>query len=153
MTDVHTTKIRSKNMGAIKCSNTQPELIVRKIIHSLGFRFSLKKNIFGKPDLILPKYKKAIFVHGCFWHSHNCNLFKQPKSNISFWKKKFLKNKTRDKIVEKNLSINGWYVIKIWECALKGKKKILINELKNKLYDCIVYRGNNEIKGKSIAIN
>lgn len=151
MADVHTQKIRSKNMSSIKCSDTSPELKVRRVIHSLGFRFSLRSKLFGKPDLVLPRYNKVIFVHGCFWHLHNCHLFKMPGTNISFWKSKFSKNKTRDKTVEKRLRNSGWSILKIWECALKGKNKLQLRQLESQIRKYIISENHAEIRGITAA--
>src|SRR5690554_2847611 len=100
MTDVHSPAIRSKNMAAIKGKDTKPEIKIRKMLHAAGFRFRLHaKELPGKPDLVFPKYKAAIFVHGCFWHRHDCSHFKMPKSNRDFWEVKFGKNQKNDKLV------------------------------------------------------
>jgi len=123
--DVHSKAVRSKNMRAIKSKNTKPELLVRRLLHSLGFRFRLHaKKLPGTPDIVLKKYNAVIFVHGCFWHGHNCHLFSTPKTRTEFWFKKINANKRRDKLACKKLTSNGWRVLYIWECALKGSKKL-----------------------------
>lgn len=121
MADVHEPKVRSYNMSRIKGKNTKPEIIVRKFLFSKGFRYRLHvKNLPGKPDIVLPKYKIVIFIHGCFWHSHeNCKYAAVPKSNIDFWNKKLSGNKEKDKVNEALLKKACWKVIKIWECELK----------------------------------
>ena len=110
-------------MSGIRGKNTRPELIVRQGLHRMGFRFRLhEKKLPGKPDLILPKYNAVIQIQGCFWHGHDCYLFKWPKSRPEFWKEKILGNKKRD---QRNLILlqeAGWRVACIWECALRGKK-------------------------------
>ena len=115
---------RSKNMAAIKSKNTKPEIKVRKVLHSMGYRFRLhSKNLPGSPDIVLPKYKTVIFVHGCFWHRHqNCKYASTPKTRQEFWNKKFNENINRDKINQENLSSKGWKIIIIWECEIKNKK-------------------------------
>ncbi|WDE00743.1 very short patch repair endonuclease [Thalassomonas actiniarum] len=130
MTDVHTRAIRSKNMSAIRCKNTRPEMLVRSLLHTLGFRFRLyNKNLPGKPDITLAKYKAVIFVNGCFWHGHqinnaNCHFFTLPKTRAEFWLNKIKGNVKRDKLACAALMANGWKVLYIWECALKGKYKL-----------------------------
>ena len=121
---------RSRNMSAIKSKNTKPEIAVRKLLHSMGFRFRLhRKDLPGSPDIVLPKYKTVIFVHGCFWHRHeNCKYATTPKTRKEFWEKKFRENINRDNLNQANLSLKGWKIIIIWECQLKGDIKKLIRE-------------------------
>ncbi|AMO67334.1 MULTISPECIES: very short patch repair endonuclease [Spongiibacteraceae] len=122
MTDVVSPKKRSEMMSGIRGKNTKPELIVRQELHRRGFRYRLHhKGLPGKPDLVFPKYKTVIFVNGCFWHGHNCKLFKWPKSNPQFWKEKISGNQVRDEKQRKALEEGGWQVITVWECSLKGK--------------------------------
>ncbi len=125
MADVFSKSKRSEVMSRIRSTNTRPELIVRKFIHREGFRYRLHvKNLQGKPDLVLPKYKTAIFINGCFWHGHeNCNLFQMPKSNKEFWSDKINKNIIRDKSNIARLAEIGWKVIVIWECQLNSVLK------------------------------
>ena len=122
---------RSRNMSAIKSKNTKPEIKVRKVLHSMGYRFRLhRKDLPGSPDIVLPKYKTVIFVHGCFWHRHeNCKYATTPKTRKEFWEKKFRENINRDNLNQANLSLKGWKIIIIWECQLKGDIKKLIREL------------------------
>lgn len=120
MTDVHTPEIRSKNMRAIRSTNTKPELLIRKELFAAGFRFRLHdKNLLGKPDIVLKKYRTVIFVHGCFWHGHDCKYFKLPKTRTEFWSAKITSNQTRDLAVICHLNQQGWHVIQVWECAMK----------------------------------
>lgn len=122
MADIVSRDVRSRMMAGISGKNTKPEIIVRKSLHRRGFRFSLhKKELQGKPDLVLPKYKTVIFVHGCFWHGHDCHLFKWPKSNENFWKEKINGNKVRDNKNVESLLAKNWHVIKVWECALRQR--------------------------------
>ena len=122
---------RSRNMSAIKSKNTKPEITLRKLLHSMGYRFRLhRKDLPGSPDIVLPKYKTVIFVHGCFWHRHeNCKYATTPKTRKEFWEKKFRENINRDNLNQANLSLKGWKIIIIWECQLKGDIKKLIREL------------------------
>jgi len=122
MADVHTPEIRSKNMRAIKAKNTKPELIVRKHLHSLGYRYKIGAKKFGfKPDIVLPKYRTVVFVHGCFWHRHEgCSLASIPKSNMEKWKAKFEANVLRDR---RNIQIvlrEKWTPVVIWECSVRN---------------------------------
>ena len=122
---------RSRNMSAIKSKNTKPEITVRKLLHSMGYRFRLhRKDLPGSPDIVLPKYKTVIFVHACFWHRHeNCKYASPPKTRKEFWEKKFRENINRDNLNQANLSLKGWKIIIIWECQLKGDKKKLMRDL------------------------
>ena len=120
MTDVYTREVRSRIMAHVPGKNTKPEILVRKFLHRQGFRFRIHaKNLPGKPDITLPKYKTAIFINGCFWHGHaNCKSFRPTKSNIAFWTKKIQSNIDRDKRNLEALSQLGWKIITIWECEL-----------------------------------
>jgi DNA mismatch endonuclease, patch repair protein len=118
--DSLTPERRSWNMSRIRGKDTRPEILVRSMLHRLGYRFRLnRKDVPGKPDIVLPKYRTAIYVHGCFWHRHaNCSLAYTPKSNLDFWKKKFARNVERDAEVTAKLQAAGWKQITIWECEL-----------------------------------
>lgn len=112
-------------MAGIKGKNTKPELLVRKGLHALGFRFRLhSKDVPGKPDLVLRKYRAAVFVHGCFWHGHDCHLFKMPTTRTDFWGAKINRNRERDQEVRSQLIESNWRRLVIWECALKGKTRM-----------------------------
>lgn len=117
-------KQRSKNMAAVKNKNTTPEIHVRKILHSMGFRFRLhRRDLPGCPDIVLPKHRLCIFVHGCFWHQHpNCKRATFPETRKEFWAEKFEKNKLRDEIAVRELRRLGWQTIIIWECETKNKE-------------------------------
>ena len=118
---------RSRNMSAIKSKNTKPEITVRKLLHSMGYRFRLhKKDLPGSPDIVLPKYKTVIFVHGCFWHRHqNCKYASNPKTRREFWKKKFKENIERDKKTQEKLKNLGWKTKIVWECEIKKQDKLI----------------------------
>jgi DNA mismatch endonuclease (patch repair protein) len=114
---------RSWNMSRISGKNTKPEIIVRKYLHSLGFRFRIhQKDLPGKPDIVLPKYRTVVFVNGCFWHRHaNCKYAYMPKSRTEFWNKKFNDTIDRDSRNTKALISLGWNVLIIWECEVKNE--------------------------------
>lgn len=123
--DVFSPEKLSQVMSKIQSKNTKPEKIIRSILHKLGFRFRInRKDLPGKPDIVLPKYKTVIFVHGCFWHQHEgCKIASKPKSNSEYWKAKFTKNIQRDKKNQKKLRAMGYRVIVIWECEVNFFKK------------------------------
>lgn len=122
MVDFLTKEERSARMARIRPSNTQPERRLRSELHRLGLRFRLNNRLLpGKPDLVLPKYKAVVFVHGCFWHRHaGCSIATTPKSNTDFWLAKFARNVARDKRVVGELSAIGWNVVIAWECELQS---------------------------------
>jgi len=122
MTDLVTTKKRGQMMAGIEGANTKPELTVRRYLHSHGFRYRLHdKKLPGRPDLVLPKYRAIVMVHGCYWHRHpGCKLAYTPKSRRDFWQKKFSRNIKRDAEVYLALKNAGWRVVTIWECALRN---------------------------------
>jgi DNA mismatch endonuclease (patch repair protein) len=125
--DVHTPEQRSRNMAAIKGSNTKPEMRVRSLLHSLGYRYRLhRKDLPGKPDIVLPKHRVAIFVHGCFWHSHECRWGSViPKTRADFWKEKRGGTTERDARNVLALEVAGWQVLTIWECETRSPQNIL----------------------------
>jgi DNA mismatch endonuclease, patch repair protein len=124
MADVHDKNTRSFNMSRIKGKDTKHEMLVRKFLHANGFRYRLHVNkLPGKPDIVLPKYKTVIFVHGCFWHGHeNCKYYVVPKTRTDWWLNKINGNITNDEKVVSALKKLGWKVIILWECELKAEK-------------------------------
>jgi DNA mismatch endonuclease, patch repair protein len=124
MADVHDKKTRSYNMSRIKGKNTKPEMLVRRFLHAHGFRYRLHvKDFPGKPDVVLPKYKTVIFVHGCFWHGHShCKYFVVPKTKTEWWLNKINSNRSNDENAVKLLKKDNWKIITIWECDLKANK-------------------------------
>ena len=118
MTDVHTPERRSFNMSRIGGRDTRPEMVARKLLHGLGFRYRLHvKDLPGKPDLVFPRAKAVLFVHGCFWHMHRCKYGKPaPATNKTFWADKRRSNVDRDKRNRRQLRADGWTVFEIWEC-------------------------------------
>lgn len=121
MVDIVDVETRSRMMSGIRGKNTKPELIVRKYLHACGYRFRLhRKDLPGKPDLVLPKYNLAIFVHGCFWHRHSgCFYATSPSTRSEFWEKKLGGNVLRDELHVMQLRAIGWRVLIIWECGLR----------------------------------
>jgi len=122
MADVHSKEIRSYNMSRIKGKNTKPEMLVRKFLHANGYRYKLHdKSLPGKPDIVLPKYKTVIFVHGCFWHGHsNCKYYVVPKTRTDWWLNKLSGNIANDEKAVKALKKEGWKVVTIWTCKLRS---------------------------------
>jgi len=121
MTDVHTSEQRSRNMAAIRGKDTKPEIVVRTALHALGYRFRLhRRNLPGTPDIVLPKYRTVIFVHGCFWHSHDCRYGRvTPAARSEFWSGKRAGTVERDQRKIQALQADGWQVLTIWECETK----------------------------------
>lgn len=135
-----TSEKRSWNMSRIRGANTKTELIVRSMLHRMGYRFRiLDKKLPGKPDIVLPKYRSVMFVNGCFWHRHpNCKYAYTPKSRIDFWNNKFNENIKRD---EKNLRLlqeSGWFTIIVWECEIKVKPKDTLEKISKALQQQLI---------------
>ena len=117
-------------MSGIKGKNTKPELLIRRGLHALGFRYRLHvKDLPGKPDIVLPRWHAVIFVHGCFWHGHDCHLFKWPKTRTEFWRKKIEANSRNDERAMAALQDRGWRALVVWECALKGRTRMRNNQV------------------------
>lgn len=135
--DNHSKEVRSYNMSQIRSTNSTPEEIVRKYLFANGFRYRKNdKRHPGKPDIVLPKYKTVIFVHGCFWHMHDCGRFVWPTSNEEYWKTKIARNIERDESNVAALKQAGWNVLVVWECELKKKSaqsrlEKLVSEIRN----------------------
>ncbi|NWN91083.1 DNA mismatch endonuclease Vsr [Marinobacter adhaerens] len=127
MVDFLSPKERSVRMSRIRGKDTKPELSLRKVLHGLGFRYRLHvADLPGKPDLVFPKYKTVVFVHGCFWHRHpGCKIATTPKTNTEFWIEKFEKTKERDVRARKALEEAGWSTLVVWECELDSMKRAL----------------------------
>jgi DNA mismatch endonuclease, patch repair protein len=127
MTDIFSVKKRSWIMARIHSRDTQPELFVRSVVHRMGFRFRLGgAGLPGKPDLVFPRMKKALFVHGCFWHCHNCRRASVPTSNTAFWKRKLLGNAQRDNQNYRKLKALGWSYLVVWQCELRKENRLLL---------------------------
>jgi DNA mismatch endonuclease (patch repair protein) len=127
--DVLNPEQRRLNMSRIRGRDTKPEMIVRKALNARGYRFRLhRRDLPGRPDLVLPKWQTAIFVHGCFWHRHDCRYFKMPETREDFWQKKIARNVERDRAAQAALGASGWRTLTIWECALRGKDRLTLDE-------------------------
>jgi len=135
MTDKISKEHRSWNMSRIRGKNTTPELKLRSMLHKVGYRYRLyHPNLPGKPDIVLKKYKAAVFVHGCFWHRHvGCKYTTTPKTNAEFWQKKFSATIERDRTKNSLLEKKGWKVITIWECELKQNPELVLNKIRFQL--------------------
>ena len=117
-------------MAGIRGKNTKPELLIRKALHARGFRYRIHcKDLPGNPDMCFPKHRAVIFVHGCFWHGHDCHLFKWPKTRPEFWSAKIARNREVDGLAEQKLLSEGWRVATIWECALKGRERLDLDDI------------------------
>ncbi|HLV63612.1 very short patch repair endonuclease [Galbibacter sp.] len=136
MADVHSKEVRSYNMSQVKGKDTKPELLVRRFLFSNGLRYRLyDKKLSGKPDIVLPKYKTVIFIHGCFWHGHeNCKYSALPKTRTQFWSDKIEGNKQRDKNNIEQLINKGWNVLIVYGCELKkDKQELTLNKILNNI--------------------
>jgi DNA mismatch endonuclease (patch repair protein) len=134
MADVVDPETRSRMMAGIASRNTKPEILVRRMLHKMGLRYRLhRKDLPGNPDLVLPRYNVAVLVNGCFWHGHECRLFKWPKSNRKFWKQKITANRIRDQQVRNELRALGWHVMIVWECSLRGKTEVQLTSLATRI--------------------
>jgi len=128
--DTLTPEQRSERMSRVRGKDTGPELVVRKLVHALGYRYRLhRSDLPGKPDLVFPRHRKVIFVHGCFWHRHpdpSCKLARLPKSKLDFWLPKLDGNRKRDLVNQKALEEQGWAWLVIWECQLRDIDQLLV---------------------------
>ncbi|PLZ00112.1 very short patch repair endonuclease [Burkholderia sp. WAC0059] len=121
MVDIVDAATRSRMMSGIRARNTKPEKLIRSLLHRRGFRFRLDvADLPGRPDIVLPRHRAVVFVHGCFWHGHDCALFKWPRTRPEFWREKIGRNRTHDARALAALAAQGWRVAVIWECALRG---------------------------------
>lgn len=123
MTDNRLPESRSALMARIGGKNTAPELIVRRLLHSLGYRFRLhRRDLPGTPDIVFPSRHKVIFVNGCFWHAHGCRIGQPPKSRAEFWEPKLARNRLRDRQNNANLRVIGWKALTVWQCQTRAQK-------------------------------
>lgn len=130
MADVVDAATRSRMMAGIRGKDTRPEMILRQGLHARGFRYRLHdRRLPGSPDLVFPGRRAVIFIHGCFWHGHGCHLFRLPATRREFWEAKIEGNRARDEATEAALLADGWRVLTIWECALKGRERLPVDEV------------------------
>jgi DNA mismatch endonuclease (patch repair protein) len=136
-------------MSRIRSTNTKPELAIRKALHRRGFRYSLHSTtVAGKPDIVLPAHKAAVFMHGCFWHGHDCPFYRQPKTRPEFWAAKIGANRKRDSAVGALLKKAGWRRLVIWECALRRQPQDVIERVADDAAKWIKSkRSHGEIRG------
>ena len=156
MSDNHTRDQRHRNMAAIHSASTKPELVLRHMLWRHGFRYRVNdKSLPGKPDIVLPKYRTVVFVHGCFWHGHKgCKYYTVPKTNTDFWTAKIARNQERDQDTWRQLEAKGWNVIIVWECELKKSKfpdtlQRVIQELQKNLDSFLSFK--NDRKNNRLA--
>ncbi len=160
MPDIVAPEVRSRMMSGIRGKNTKPEMVLRKGLHAMGFRFRLHdKYLPGKPDLVFPGRKAVLFAHGCFWHGHNCHLFRWPSSREEFWLAKIRRNQEIDASATAQLEAIGWRVGIVWECALKGRARLPLEDV---LAQCafwlrmgsgrLVIRGKDERAGAGASL-
>lgn len=149
MGDIVSPEMRSRMMAGIRGKNTKPEVQIRSLLHRRGFRFRLHaKELPGHPDIVLPKWNAAIFVHGCFWHGHDCHLFRLPQTRHQWWKEKIERNRAVDIKTIELLRCSGWRVLSVFECALKGKQRLPVPELSQKIVGWILSTSaQREIRG------
>ncbi len=125
MPDIVTPEVRSRMMAGIRSRDTKPEMILRHGLHAAGFRYRLHDRALpGRPDMVFPRYHAVLFAHGCFWHGHDCHLFKWPASRREFWNAKITRNREVDSRSEQALAAAGWRLGVVWECALKGRTRL-----------------------------
>lgn len=130
MADIVTAEVRSRMMSGIRGRNTKPELLLRRGLHKAGFRFRIHASeLPGKPDIVFPRYNAILLAHGCFWHGHDCHLFKLPSTRQEFWQTKIERNRSVDARVLAALTEMGWRVGVVWECALKGRTRLPLDDV------------------------
>jgi DNA mismatch endonuclease (patch repair protein) len=139
MTDIMDAATRSRLMARVRATDTKPEIALRRALFALGFRYRLyRKDLPGKPDIVLPKYHAVIFIHGCFWHGHDCELFRLPKTRPEFWRAKIEANRERDARNRARLQEAGWRSLEIWECAMRGQGRWDFEQLVRAVRDWLV---------------
>ena len=123
-------------MSRVRSKHTAPEILVRRVLHARGYRYRLhRRDLPGRPDIVLPRHCAAVFVNGCFWHGHDCSLFRMPATRPHFWAAKIEANRARDAAARRNLHEEGWRTLDIWECALRGRRRLNQDELAEKLIE------------------
>lgn len=130
MADIVPPAVRSRMMSGIRGKDTRPEMVLRRGLHRLGFRFRLHdRTLPGRPDMVFPRRRAVLFAHGCFWHGHDCHLFREPSTRPEFWRGKIAGNRVRDAAAEATLAKLGWRLGIVWECALKGRAALPAGEV------------------------
>lgn len=130
MADIVPPEVRSRMMAGIRGRDTKPELVLRKGLHAAGFRYRLHvKDLPGKPDMVFPRHRAVLFAHGCFWHGHDCHLFRWPSTRQEWWREKITRNRAVDARSEAALAEAGWRLGVVWECALKGRTRLPFGEV------------------------
>ena len=138
MADIVDKATRSRMMRGIRARDTKPEMQIRCMLHAKGFRYRLHdRQLPGTPDIVLPKYRAVIFVSGCFWHGHDCRLFRLPRTRRKFWSEKIARNRSNDATARERLSAAEWRHATVWECALRSRDPVAIAELNRRLVDWI----------------
>ncbi|MCH8542308.1 MAG: very short patch repair endonuclease [Alcanivorax sp.] len=154
MTDIVSAKTRSRMMSGIKGKDTLPERMLRSALHKRGLRYRLHyKGLPGKPDMVFPRFRAIILIHGCFWHGHNCHLFKWPGTRQDFWRQKIESNRARD---QRNLALYhelGWRTLTVWECSLKGRTKLGIDQVTEIAAHWVLFDDRDaEITGRDLSL-
>lgn len=152
MPDIVDPATRSRMMSGIRGKNTRPELVIRSLLHKQGFRFRLHvRELPGKPDIVLPKYRAVVLVNGCFWHGHDCALFKWPQTRADWWREKLERNRSNDLRARTALREEGWRVAVVWECSLKGSERLELSQVERLLVDWLRSNDTSEltIRGRS----
>lgn len=151
--DIVDRQTRSRMMAGIRSANTRPERMIRSALHARGFRYRLHPRALpGRPDIVLPRYRAAIFVHGCFWHGHDCGLFRLPGTRPEFWAEKIRRNRQRDAAVMSELVATGWRVLTIWECAIRRRRGMVPEPVIDEAVSWLRSgEGNLEIRGNNGA--
>jgi DNA mismatch endonuclease (patch repair protein) len=150
MTDVHAPAVRSRNMAAIRSKDTRPELALRRLLHERGLRYRLHcSELPGKPDLVFPRFRAVVFVHGCLFHGHECPAFRWPQTRAAWWRAKIEGNRARDQRNREALARSGWRVLVVWECALRGPRRIAGDVLASRVARWLMSnRARAEFKGR-----
>ena len=152
MPDIVDPETRSRIMSSIRGKDTKPELIIRHALHAKGFRYRLHAcDVPGRPDIVFPRFRSAVFVHGCFWHGHDCPLFRLPGTRVEYWKAKIERNKKRDDEVATMLLDSGWRYFVVWECAIRGRGKLPLDAVISEIASWIrgTSRDTFELRGRN----
>ncbi len=151
MADIFNAQKRREIMASVSAKNTAPEMFLRKCLHQRGFRYRLHdKRLPGTPDLVFRRFNAVVFINGCFWHGHDCPLFRIPSSNREFWQKKFDTNRTRDAQNKQLLMDKNWRMLIVWECSMRGRGKLAVDELVSRVENWLQSENNYmEVRGSA----